>query len=388
MKGGPQTWDEFKKPASINRACISLDGTRIAAVFADKTLCVYDTTIGEAISPPFKVDENLRSVIFSLDGKLVASGGHALRLWNVQTGKMVETFNINVYSLALSPDGACIAAGCGGRDIKGDGRGNYNIRIINLKLEKISSHLFIPSGWGGIKLLKGEAWPSPFEGHEGHVNSITYSADGSQIASSSFDGEVRVWDVKTGSRRTFKANSNRIYSVAFSPDGTQIVSDRSLFNQSTGSFTGHASGSTEKVVYSFSFSPDCRFLASMSFDGACQIYDTSTLKTIVQLVGRTGHVFSVALFLDGREVISASQSGTIRAWDVELPKKRGKTYYGRQMDSGVDGYWILGPDGGYLFWTPLPFQHTRNTLVLGKCMTIDLSNFVHGDEWWMCREPL
>ena len=118
MKGGPQTWDDFEKePVSVIRACISLDGTRIAAVFADKTLCVYDATTGEAIFPPFEVDECPLSVIFSRDGKLVASGGEALRLWNVQTGEEVESFDINVYSLAFSPDGTCIAAGCDRRDI-------------------------------------------------------------------------------------------------------------------------------------------------------------------------------------------------------------------------------------------------------------------------------
>ena len=80
VKGGPQTWDEFYEvPVSIKKACISPDGTRIAAVFADKTLCVYDAATGEAILPPFKVDENPRSVILSQDGKLVASGGHGRR---------------------------------------------------------------------------------------------------------------------------------------------------------------------------------------------------------------------------------------------------------------------------------------------------------------------
>ena len=59
MKGGPQTWDELEdEPVSAKRACISLYGTRIAAVFADKSLCIYDTTTGEATLPPFEVDEN------------------------------------------------------------------------------------------------------------------------------------------------------------------------------------------------------------------------------------------------------------------------------------------------------------------------------------------
>ena len=125
MKGGPQTWYELEvEPVSVKRACISHDGTRIAAVFADRTLCTYDTKTGEAIFPPFKVDEYPRSMIFSRNGKLVASGGQTLRLWDVKTGKRVQRFIINVYSLALSPDGTCIAAGCEGRNVIGDASGS------------------------------------------------------------------------------------------------------------------------------------------------------------------------------------------------------------------------------------------------------------------------
>ena len=200
------------------KACISLDGTRIAAVFADKTLCIYDTR-GEVILPPFKVDEKPRSVVFSPDGKLVALGGEALRLWNVQTGEEVESFDINVTSLAFSPDGICIAAGCS-KDVWS---GSYNIRVIDLELAKISdlhTNVSISSGNGGIKLLKGEVQQSPFKGHNNHIYSIAYSGDGKNIASSSDDSTVRVWDVSTGSRRTFSTASNWISSVAFSPDGT------------------------------------------------------------------------------------------------------------------------------------------------------------------------
>ena len=385
MKGGPQTWDQLEEtPVSVKRACISLDGTRIAAVFSDKTLCIYDTTTGKVILPRFKVDENPRYVIFSRDGEFVASGGEALRLWNAQTGEEVGSFYINVYSLAFSPDGTCIAAGCDGiYNVNGDG--NYNIRVINLESAKISyfrCNSFIPPGGRGITLLKGEVQHSPFEGHAGNVLSVAYSPDGKQIASSSSDGRVGVWDVSTGSRRTFKTINFRIDCVAFSPDGTQIATDIGVFNLSTGSFTRHAFGNKE-TVFSFSFSADGRLLASGSYYTSCKIWDASIPQSIVRLIGHMGEISDVAFFPDGKQIMSASEDGTIRVWDVELLEDRGK------MDRWqMYGSWILGPEREQLCWTPLPFGHSRNTLVIGRCLTLDFSNSVHGDEWVKCREPL
>ena len=400
MKGGPQTWDEFvKKPVKVTRACISLDGTRIAAVFRDGTIRVYDTTTGEVMHPPFKVDSSWSvPVIFSRDGKLAASGasGKVFRLWNVQTGEEVESFDILVYSLAFSPDGTCIAAGCEGRNYQEDsdldGRGSYNIRVINLELAKASyfhPHMFIPSGGEGIKLLKGEVPPSPFEGHGDYVNSITYSSDGKQIASTSVGRIVRVWDVSTGEGRTFPAGSGLTWSVAFSPDGTKLFSNTTLVDLSTGSCTSPGAF-CETKVRSIAFSADGRFLALGSSGAAIQIWDASTYQMIAQLVGHGGQVNSVDFFPDGKQIISASNDGTIRVWDIELlEERRGIDGWRIGMDWDSEfGFFVRGPKEEYLFWIPLPFRHTRNTLVIGRCLTIDFSNFVHGDQWVKCREPL
>ena len=396
MKGGPQTWDELEEePISVKRACISLDGTRIAAVFLDNTLCTYDATTGEVIHPPFKLSGNPRSVIFSRDGKLVASGGKALRLWNVETGEEVDSFDIRVNSLAFSPDGICIAAGCRGRYIDeedSDGRGRYHIRVINLELAKASYfHTHLPSCGEGIKLLKGEVPPSPFEGHEIDVDYVAYSPDGKQIASSSEDGIVRVWDVSTGESRTFDASNGIVkewtYPVAFSPDGTKLVSDTTLINLSTGSFTPKHFGTASSIA----FSADGRFLASGFNNANFLIRDASTDQTIAQLVGHTRDVSSVGFFPDGKQIMSASGDGTIRVWDIELlEERRGMDGWRTRLKWHVSGYglYVLSPKEEHLFWTPLPFRHTRNTLVIGRCMTIDFSNFVHGGEWVKCREPL
>ena len=394
MKGGPQTWDELnEEPVGVRRACISLDGTRIAAVFADKTLCIYDTTTtGEVILPPFEVDEIPGTMILSRDGNLIALGGEALRLRNVQTGEEVGSFNIKVFSLAFSPDGTCIAAGrARGFRTEGDEDGTYNLRVINLELAKMSAH--IPaSGREGIPLLKGEVPPSPFEGHMSDVYSVAYSPDGKQIASSSDDYTVRVWDVSTGERRTLRANINKFEHLVFSLDGTQIAADKGLFNLSTGSFTPHAFGI--KDVHSLAFLADGRLIASGYYkdwdnsENFCCIWDSSIDQSILQLVGHTYGVRSVTFFRDGKEIMSASRDGTIRVWDVELLEEREEIGGWRMKWPRSLMSWVLGPDGEHLFWTPLPFRHTRNTLIIGKCLDIDFSNFVHGDEWVKCREPL
>ena len=403
MKGGPQAWDDFeKKPVSVTKACISLDGTRITAVFLDNTLCTYDATTGEVILPPFKISGNPWSVIFSRHGKLVASRGEALRLWNVETGEEVNSFGITdyVYSLAFSPDGTCIAAGCRRRDIDeedSDGRGSYHIRVINLELAKASYfHAHLPSGGEGIKLLKGDVPPSPFEGHEIDVDYVAYSPDGKQIISSSEDGIVRVWDVSTGESRTFDASNGIMeewnYPVAFSPDGTKLVSEETLINLSTGSCTPGVFRKKFRIISSIAFSADGRFLALGSSGAAFQIWDASTRQMIVQLVGHTGEVSSVDFFPDGKRIMSASDDGTIRVWDVHSALLEGP--WEEMDDWGTDGLgmkWdrrIVDSDNECIFFTPLPFRHARNTLVIGKCMTIDFSNFVYGDEWVKCREPL
>ena len=322
MKGGPQTWDELRnRPVGVRVACISLDGSRIAAIFADNTLCIYDTRTGEVIPPSFKVDKISWSVVLSPDGNLVATSGQALRVWHVLTGEEVESFDIDVHCLAFSPDGTCIAAGCGRRDVKMDGRdgrdGCYNIRVINLELAKNSDppHLFVSSEGESILLLKGEVWPSPFEGHGGLVSSLSYSADGKQIASCSDDWTIRVWDVSTGSRRTIRTTTSYNSSVAISPDGTRIASDGTLYNLSTGSDTPYRFVHSNDYVKSLSFSADGRFLAagcSYIFPVPFLILDVSThTSKTTQLVGHFGDIGSVAFLPDGKQIMSASEDGTI-----------------------------------------------------------------------------
>ena len=123
--------------------------------------------------------------------------------------------------------------------------------------------------------------------------------------------------------------------------------------------------------------------------GACQIWDTKSHQTIVKLLGHTDDVTSVAFFPDGKQIMSASKDDSIRVWDIELLEERGEMV-GWQINMSKDEHWNLDPtpEKELILWTPHPIQHPMNTLVMGGCLKVDFTNFVHGYEWWKCGEPL
>jgi WD40 repeat protein len=77
------------------------------------------------------------------------------------------------------------------------------------------------AGCGGKHTLRG---------HTGAVSSVTFSPDGSRIASASSErykvvGEVKLWDAAAGQEvLTLKGHESGVTSLACSPDGLRIAS--------------------------------------------------------------------------------------------------------------------------------------------------------------------
>jgi hypothetical protein len=67
--------------------------------------------------------------------------------------------------------------------------------------------------------------PLTLRGHTGEVLDVSYSPDGSRIASASSDRTIKVWDARTGAEiLTLRGHTRAVHSVEYSPDGSRLAS--------------------------------------------------------------------------------------------------------------------------------------------------------------------
>ncbi|AFY80064.1 serine/threonine-protein kinase [Oscillatoria acuminata] len=163
-------------------------------------------------------------------------------------------------------------------------------------------------------------------GHSQDVRSVAVSPDGMAIASGSFDGTIKIWNLETGTLiRTLTDHSDAgemVSSVAIAPNGTLLVSSSNgyggtikIWNLATGELLYTIAGASFGIS-SIAISPDSQLLASGSEEGNIQLWNLDSGDFIGTFSGHLGTVFSVVFSPDGQTLASASQDGSIKLWTV------------------------------------------------------------------------
>jgi WD40 repeat protein len=132
---------------------------------------------------------------------------------------------------------------------------------------------------------------------------------------------------------------------------------------------GHTS-----VVYSVSFSPDGKTLATGSFDNTIKLWDFAAGKEAKELKGHTGPVYCVAFSPDGQTLASSSLDKTIKLWSVaegkELKSLAGHADVVDMVAWSPDGK-LLASCGGNAdksvrLWNPAEGKEVKNLGVHGN----------------------
>ena len=104
----------FKAGNDVNSVVFSPDGKFLASGSSDRNAYVYNLETGQEVKS-FKARDYVRSVAFSPDGKFLAVGSdyNKAHIYNLETGNEVNSFKMrdDVNSVAFSPDGKYLAVG-------------------------------------------------------------------------------------------------------------------------------------------------------------------------------------------------------------------------------------------------------------------------------------
>jgi WD40 repeat protein len=251
-------------------------------------------------------DVRVYSVAFSPDGTRVAAGCNdgAVRIWDATTGRSVATLRSHrdvVWSVAFSPDGRHLASG-GGNFLRDQ---DYGVRLWDLLERKEVAR---------------------FSGHGDPIKSVAFSPDGTRLASGSMDRTVKLWDLATRSKAfTLSGHTGSVNCVAFSPDGTRLASAsengvvKVWSNQAN---QEEATFAEEKAPFrSVAFTADGKRLATCSGASVAKLWDLATKREMASVAFlNEGYVLSAAFAADGMRVACGPLDSTMRLW--ELPTGR------------------------------------------------------------------
>ncbi|MEO8391925.1 MAG: protein kinase [Chloroflexota bacterium] len=275
---------------------------------------------------------------------LTVSRDGTIRQWDLRNGaEIVHTQSLFPYLIldgAISPDRRTFAVAAGGGTIR------LELPGLLLLYDAVTGAEIRRFGVDGV----AHTAASPNSVLYASTSSVRYSPDGQTIVSASWGGEIKLWDMNTGSLLwEVPGITSAVNSVDFTPDGSGLIaaadngalmpdectvmpdegvaiSDECAaladegaviwVNAATGEITRHYSfgASVKKAIFTRDAT---RFLACLADESSSIVLvDVETGETLRRLTGQTQACDSLAVAPDDLTAVSGHPDGSILLWDL------------------------------------------------------------------------
>lgn len=280
------------------------------------------------------------AVTYSPDGSAVVFGNQrGLNLFEVASGKSCGVVaTARVTALAFNRES--------------------NILALATTVPGKAGELHLLPVLGGIERV-GDARGKQFLAHKDAIYALAFSPDGKTIATAGYDRVIHLWDVpevegmvikdqkQNGPRLTLKDHSDAVYSLSFHPDGKLLASagaDRAVkvWDVATGKRL-YTLGDATDWLYTIAWSPDKKHLAAAGVDKSVRVWaaDADGGKLINTAFAHEKPVWRLAYTSNGKTLYTVGEDRLVKAWDaIRLTESK---VYDVQPDAILD--FALRPDG-------------------------------------------
>jgi WD40 repeat protein len=261
---------------SVITATFSRNNKYILTTSEDKSVKLWDANTGKLLNTLITYEANSKTAVFSKNAKYIVTlsraYGDSARIWNSETGRLVCCIKGDYQNFELN-----------------SGIFNADETKIILKSEHYNESIVVnlPEG----KIINSLIF------HKSYVNFASFSADDKYIVTTSQDKTAGIWNSSNGTLVTaLKGKSEGENEKGyFSPDKKYFVistgDKKSIWNTADGSMVTSFAMEADIIEY-VSFSPDSRFLVTITNTNKVRTWDVITKQLLVTNLCSTIDFFS------------------------------------------------------------------------------------------------